>query len=188
MNLANIFTISRIIISPILCFYILNNKHENHYKFIPILFIIACLTDSFDGLFARRNKKVTSFGKIMDPIADKILAFSVMLCLLNQKLINTWIIIFLITREFFMSSTRILLAKKNIIYSANIFGKLKTLLQFSGIISLLLYSCEVFDPPGSHIFLAIGTYLLWISVIFSIISLMQCILNNKSCIIESIKE
>jgi len=179
MNFANLATFARIILSVFLCHMILINQIN---LIVILLFLIAFGSDWLDGFLARKIKKVTDFGKIFDPIADKILVFSVLICFLKINLISAWLVIILLTREFLMSSARILLSKYRIIYSANIYGKLKTVLQFFAVF-MLIFSLQKFDFYN-NIFYNLGIFLIWCSVLFSFVSLFLCFFENKKIFLK----
>lgn len=178
LNISNILTFSRILLSPVLCYFILSKNYNISF----FLFLVLSITDFLDGFFARRQKHETKLGKVLDPIADKILTFSVMSCFLAMGMMNVWAFIILLFRDFLISAFRITLSNKNKICGANKSGKIKTLFQVLFIsmtllpenvkkISLISFLCPVF---------------LWSSVLFSIISLMIHISNNENTIKEII--
>ena len=177
MNLSNFLTISRIFITPLICALILS---EN-YNFALYSFILASFTDFLDGFIARKNNKVTNSGKILDPISDKILTFSVLSCFVKMKLLNVWAFVILLSRDFIISSVRIILAKNNIVYEANKVGKLKTFFQFLFIFILLLSNGENIK------FIAFSEIFVWISVILSITSLVSCMIDNKSILLKELR-
>ena len=190
MNLANFFTVSRIILSPLVCFIFMYCKSFGWSIFNLVLLIFAFLTDWMDGFFARKNKNVTNFGKIFDPIADKILVYSLILCFLSMNLLSVWIVILLLCRDFIIYSVRILLAKKNKIYAADIYGKIKTSLQFVSILIILLSFCEFsnFSVQIKNELCRIGNGCMISSVLFAFLSLLNCVYKNKSEIFNSTKE
>lgn len=177
MNLANLITSLRIILSVFLCHMILENKIN---FFLIIIFLIAFGSDWLDGFLARKKNKITDFGKIFDPIADKILVFSILICFLKINLINVWLVIILLIREFLMSSARILLAKKDLVYSANIYGKIKTVLQFFSIFMIIISCIYKKMDFYYNIIYNSGIFLMWCSVLFSFISLFLCVYKNKN--------
>ena len=177
MNLSNFLTISRIIITPLICALILSDN----YIFALYSFIFASLTDFFDGFIARKSNKVTNSGKILDPISDKILAFSILSCFVKMKMLNIWAFIILLSRDFIISSLRIILAKNDIVYEANTLGKLKTVFQFLFIFILLLSNGNKMN------FIFFSEFFVWISVILSIISLISCIIDNKSILLKEFR-
>ena len=177
MNLSNCLTISRIIITPLICALILSGN----YIFALYSFIFASVTDFLDGFIARKVNKVTNSGKILDPISDKILTFSVLSCFVKMRILNIWAFIILLSRDFIISSIRIILAKNDVIYEANILGKLKTLFQFLFIFTLLL------SNGNKMSFIICSEIFIWISVVLSIISLTSCIIDNKSILFKEFR-
>ena len=190
MNLANFLTVSRIILSPLVCFIFMYCKSFGWSIFNLVLLIFAFLTDWMDGFFARKNQNVTNFGKIFDPIADKILVYSLILCFLSMNLLSVWIVILLLCRDFIIYSVRILLAKKNKIYAADIYGKIKTSLQFISILLILLSFCDFpnFSVQIKNELCKIGNGCMISSVWFAFLSLWNCVYKNKSEIFNLTKE
>lgn len=184
MNLSNLITSLRIILSVFLCHMILENKIN---FFLIIIFLIAFGSDWLDGFLARKKNKITDFGKIFDPIADKILVFSILICFLKINLINAWLVIILLTREFLMSSARVLLAKYKIIYPANIYGKIKTVMQFLAIFIIIIFYYTRIDFYN-NIFYNLGIFLMWCSAVFSFVSLFLCVYKNKNKFLKILGE
>lgn len=181
MNLPNKLTIFRIILIPVLLVFIL-------FDFIPldiqirryiatIIFIIASLTDALDGHIARKHNLITNFGKFMDPLADKLLVTSTMIALIVMKdsvvPLKAWIVILIIAREFFMTGFRTIAMEKNVVISAGNSGKLKTIFQMLMIIFLLL-------NINNKIFINLTYFLVIISVILTIYSLVEYVIKNKN--------
>ena len=141
MNLANKLTIFRIILVPIMVVIsIINFQGEFlgipiEYVFMNIIFIIASITDKLDGHIARSRNQITTFGKFLDPLADKILVLAAMLILVERNTIPAWIPIIVLTREFIVSGYRLVAVQKNgEVIAASIWGKLKTVTQMFGVI------------------------------------------------------
>ena len=183
-NLANYFTVLRIILTPVLCFLLLKKVSLILTIF---LFIFIFATDWIDGFLARKIK-ISNFGKVLDPVADKILVFSVLTCLIYSKILSIWAFILLLFRDLLMSSFRILLAKENIIYSANIFGKFKTISQFFSLLFLIVALYSNLDTYNYMISYKFGVSLIWISVLLSFISFFMCMIENKNKIKNLILE
>ena len=174
-NLANLMTFSRILLSPVICFLILNQNSNFESIICLVLFLIASLTDWADGFFARK-RRTSDLGKILDPIADKILVFSILLCFVSLNIFTVWPVIMLLFRDFLMSSIRILLSKKNVIYSANIWGKFKTVAQFLSIFGVMLN--QVLNDNFLKL-IECSRAFIWISVILSFESLTKCAIENR---------
>ena len=141
MNLANKLTVFRIILVPIIVIISIipiTGKFLNidiSFWIMNLIFIVASATDKLDGYIARSRNQITTFGKFMDPLADKILVVSAMLILVEKGLIPAWIPIIVIIREFIISGYRLLCVEKSgEVVAANIWGKLKTVTQMFAII------------------------------------------------------
>ncbi len=184
MNFANLITLARIILSLLLC-HILLEERNYHVGVVVGIFLIAFGSDWLDGFLARKNNKITDFGKIFDPIADKILVFSIFICLVKIGFVSAWAVIILLIREFLMSSARMLLAKYDLIYPANIYGKLKTISQFFSILFLILafYKIDFYN----NIFYNLGIFLMWSSIFISFISLFFCFYEHRNKFLKILK-
>ena len=173
MNLANKLTLLRIILIPffIVCFYIpsliVNTVAVNNYL-IPyanllglIIFLLAAITDFIDGYVARKYNMITDFGKFMDPLADKLLVTAALLVLLENGLISGWVVFVISAREFIVTGFRTIAASKGVVIAAGWLGKIKTVVQFMMISTLLLlnYPFEIFNWPVDRIFIALAVVL-----------------------------
>ena len=181
MNLPNMLTIFRILLVPIFVFFMLINPNDSFYLTMSlIIFILASLTDAIDGKIARKYNLVTNFGKFMDPLADKILVMSALLCLLNLKLIDVVIVIIILSREFLVTSIRLIASSNGKVIAANSLGKLKTIFQILAIISCLIFKI---CPYNDGLF---WTYqlLFILSTIITILSGIVYLWKNKSFICD----
>ena len=177
MNLPNKLTVLRIIMVPFFVFFMLTDVGGPANKWIAlILFCIASLTDLLDGKIARKYNLVTNFGKFMDPLADKLLVCSAMICLVEMKKLAAWIVIVIIAREFIISGFRLVASDNGIVIAASYWGKFKTVFQMEMIIVLIMDLGGVFD--------LIGNVLIWIALALTIISLMDYVLKNKQVLTE----
>lgn len=172
MNLPNKLTIARMALTPVFvaCFYI--PVSWNMYL-AGALFVIAYITDMLDGQIARRKNLVTDFGKLMDPIADKILSAAALIMLTYVGLISPIVTLVTISREFVISGFRLIYANKNIIIAAGPLGKLKTLTQFIGV-TLMLFLHPVFENWG----VPVDQILIWISVVLAVWSCADYIIKT----------
>ena len=141
MNLANKLTIFRIILVPVIVIIPFLNIESDlwgipiTYLIIDAIFIIAALTDKLDGYIARSRNQITTFGKFLDPIADKILVLAAMMLLVEFGKLPAWIPIIVVTREFVVSGYRLIaVEKKGKVIAANFWGKLKTVTQMIAIV------------------------------------------------------
>lgn len=141
MNLPNKLTLLRIILVPIFVVILLLDEAIPHsYLIAGLIFGIASYTDHLDGKIARKYNLITDFGKFMDPLADKIMVISALVCFIELSLIPSWCVILIIAREFMVTSIRLVAAPKGIVIAANIWGKLKTVTQIIAIVVIMLLS------------------------------------------------
>lgn len=170
MNLPNKLTVFRILCIPLfVVFMLVDTIPYNNYISVGI-FIVASLTDMLDGKIARKYNLVTNFGKFMDPLADKLLVSSALICLSGTK-IPSWVVIIIISRELFISGFRTLAADQGIVLAAGWWGKFKTAFQMIMIIVLILnIQNQIFD--------IIGWALIWISLALTIISMIDYVVKN----------
>jgi len=138
MNLPNKLTISRIVMAFVFMFFLFLKGILAKSLALGI-FAAASLTDYFDGLIARKRKEVSNFGKLMDPIADKILVLSAFLAFVEMKLIPAWMVVIIIARELVITGIRLLLAAKGRVTAAEAAGKQKTVSQIFAIFFILSF-------------------------------------------------
>ena len=172
MNLANKLTMLRILMIPVFIAVLVYSKDRDIvYRYIALgIFIIASATDALDGYVARRYNMITDFGKLMDPLADKILVSSALIILIELGNISSWIVSIVIAREFIISGIRLIATEKNIIIAASPLGKLKTVSQMLSVI-LMLLSIEAIS--------FITDISVWLMCILSVVSLLDYIIKNK---------
>ena len=173
MNLPNKLTTFRVILIPFFVFFLLAPYFEGYGNYIAlVIFIVASLTDFLDGKIARKYNLVTNFGKFMDPLADKLLVCSALICLIALDRIPAWIVIVIISREFIISGFRLIAAENGIVIAANYWGKFKTVSQMIMIILLLIDLGGVFD--------ILEQIFIWLSLALTVISLITYIWQNRS--------
>ena len=172
MNLPNKLTILRVILIPFFVAFLMDAFHIPGTKWIALaIFIIASLTDMLDGKIARKYNLVTNFGKFMDPLADKLLVCSALIAFVDMDMVPTWIVMIIIAREFIISGFRLVASDNGIVIAAGIWGKLKTVCQMIMITVLIADFGGIFDM--------IGTVLIWLSLILTIISLVDYLYTNR---------
>mgnify|MGYP000330998787 CR=1 FL=1 len=172
MNLPNKLTMARVIMIPFFVIFMLTGWGGEASKWISLaIFIVASLTDMLDGKIARKYNLVTNFGKFMDPLADKLLVCSAMICLVEMGRIPAWIVIVIISREFIISGFRLVASDNGIVIAANYWGKFKTVSQMAMIIVLIADFGGVFDM--------VGTVLIWIATALTVISLVDYVWANR---------
>lgn len=194
MNLPNKLTVGRIILVPFFVAALLANFPLNN-AVAMIIFIMASLTDMFDGKIARKNGLVTDFGKFADPLADKILVLAALLCFVQLGICDCVAVIIVLFREFSVTSIRLIAASKGKVVAANMWGKAKTVSQMIAIIAVIamqivlelpevglnFINMATFEP----IFFVVGEILIWISVVFTIISGVVYIIQNRQFISQT---
>ncbi len=163
MNLANKITLLRIFLVPIFMFFLLTNFSFGGYAayIAAIIFIVAAATDGLDGYIARKRKQVTNFGKIIDPLADKLLVTAALISLVELNKLSSWIVMIIISRDFIVTSLRIVAISEGINIAASIWGKVKTISQIIAIASLLLnnYPFVIIGFPFDKIAILIAVIL-----------------------------
>ncbi len=178
MNLPNKLTVFRVILIPFFVFFLLNSAFEGYGKYIAVvIFIVASLTDFADGKIARKYNLVTNFGKFMDPLADKLLVCSAMICLIETEKLAAWIVIVIISREFIISGFRLVASDNGVVIAANYWGKFKTTFQILMIIVLMLD----FD---NYYFDLLGQILTYIALTLTVVSLIDYVIKNKTVLKE----
>lgn len=181
MNTPNKLTLIRMVLVPFFMLFMMLDG--NVFSIIGIaIFIIASVTDWIDGYLARKNNQITSFGKFMDPLADKMLTTAAFLILMYKDIISPWVIMIILTREFMVTGIRLAAVTEGKVIAASMWGKVKTVSQMIAIIvSLLLISVSVPNLGENTIFMIINV-LVWISTIFTVISGADYIIKNKEFI------
>lgn len=186
MNLPNKLTVFRIILVPVIVFFVLFEGLKNHYLYALLIFLIASYTDRLDGYIARKNGIITNFGKIMDPLADKILVASVFICFSSVGLVPAWVTVLIVCREFIVTSIRFLILEdSSLVVSANIWGKCKTFSQMLSLVLILSVQSYIslFGYSSNLYFIiVIQNLLIWISAILSLISGVIYIAKNHKYI------
>lgn len=190
MNLPNKLTLLRIILVPFFIIAMLVN-FPFHYLVAGCIFGIASVTDTLDGKIARSRNLVTDFGKFADPLADKILVLTALVCFLQVGLLGSFgaiPVIIVLFREFAVSGIRLVAASSGKVVAANIWGKIKTVSQMVGISVIfamqvvleILGAMKVFTGFVSEVFYYIGNGLIWLSTVFTLISGIIYLKDNIS--------
>ncbi len=172
MNLPNKLTVLRVCLVPVFVVLMLWDGLGDWSGYAAAaVFIIASITDWLDGYIARRDHLVTDFGKFMDPIADKLLVCSALICLVESGALAAWIVIVIIGREFIISGFRLVASDKGVVIAASYWGKFKTVSQMLMVILLILDLGGVFD--------VIADVLTAAAVILTVISLVDYMVKNR---------
>lgn len=173
MNLPNKLTLIRVLLIPFFIIFMLVDIFGGADKYIALaIFAIASITDMLDGKIARKYNLVTNFGKFMDPMADKLLVCSAMICLIDDRL-QSWIVIVIISRELIISGFRTVAADSGVVIAASWWGKWKTTSQMIMIILLILDLNYAWYGVVEYIF-------IYLALILTLISLIDYIVKNKS--------
>ena len=177
MNLPNKLTILRVIMIPFFVLALLYNGGENQtLRYVAAaIFIIVSLTDMLDGKIARKYNLVTNFGKFMDPLADKLLVCSALICLVELKELPAWMVIVIISREFIISGFRLVASDNGVVIAASYWGKFKTTFQMIAVVLLIV---------GIPALSMVTTAVVWIALILTVISLVDYIAKNVNVLKE----
>ena len=177
MNLPNKLTILRVIMIPFFVLTLLYDGGENQpLRYVAAaIFIIASLTDMLDGKIARKYNLVTNFGKFMDPLADKLLVCSALICLVELKELPAWMVIVIISREFIISGFRLVASDNGVVIAASYWGKFKTTFQMIAVVLLIL---------GIPSLSMVTTAVVWIALVLTVISLVDYITKNVNVLKE----
>lgn len=171
MNLPNQLTLLRIILIPVFIVVLM----LGYYYEAAAIFVIASATDALDGHIARKYNLVTNFGKLMDPLADKLLVVSALVCLVELGDVPGWIVIVILAREFTITALRSVAASEGIVIAAGNSGKLKTIFQMVAITALLLKNW-----PFELIGIPFATIMLWAALVMTIYSGIEYMIKNKA--------
>ena len=174
MNLPNKLTVLRVIMVPFFVAFMLYPLMGDASKYVAlVLFCIASFTDFLDGYLARKNNLVTNFGKFMDPLADKLLVCSALICLIPSGKLATWIVLVIIAREFIISGFRLIPSDNGVVIAASYWGKFKTVSQMVMSVLLILH---IKHP----VLLAAEQIFIYVSLILTVVSLVDYIAKNKN--------
>jgi len=136
----NFLTMVRLFLVPVFIYFVFIYKEDSSILWATAIFVLASITDYFDGMLARKFNVVSNFGKIMDPLADKLLVISALFALsVKLDIISSWLVYLISIREILVSAFREYFAYKNIYISANLWGKIKTFMQMIGLVIILVY-------------------------------------------------
>lgn len=181
LNLPNKLTLFRIILIPFYIFFATTSSVQNTYFFAFIIFLLASFTDFLDGYIARNNNIITDFGKLMDPLADKMLVISALIIFASQGVVSSIAVIIIILRDFIVNSIRLLAASEGKVIAADIYGKIKTVVQMVAIVMILIYQM-LEDKVGILILNNVkicADVLVWLAVILTVISAINYLAKNK---------
>ena len=174
MNLPNKLTLFRIFLIPVFILVMLFNI-PSKYLIACVIFIVASITDAMDGHIARKHNLITDFGKFMDPLADKLLVCSALICMIELRELPAWMVIIIISREFIISGFRLVASDNGVVIAASYWGKFKTTFQMIGVV-LLIFNIPVLST--------LTTIIVWIALALTVISLVDYIVKNAGVLTE----
>ena len=178
MNIANKLTVIRVILIPFFVFFMLTD-YVSHSRWIAFaIFCTATVTDKLDGTIARKYNMITNFGKFMDPIADKLLVCSALICLCSLGELPAWVIITIIAREFVISGVRLVASDGGVTIAASWWGKSKTIAQMTMIIIMLM---------NVEALAVVESIVMYISLGLTVISMIDYIIKNKNILSNGTK-
>ncbi|MDO4534763.1 MAG: CDP-diacylglycerol--glycerol-3-phosphate 3-phosphatidyltransferase [Clostridium perfringens] len=188
MNLANKLTLLRIILVPVFLIFFLVQGIDYGTIIATIIFIVASITDQLDGHIARSRNQITTFGKFMDPLADKLLVTAVFVCLVQIDMIPAWAVIIILSREFAVSGLRSIAASNGLVIAASWWGKIKTVTQMVAII-LFLLTVNIMSLTNTSLTINYLPFFTWaanivfyIAVIITVISGVDYFVKNRKVI------
>lgn len=172
MNLPNKLTLLRVILVPFFIFFLLTDIVPLSSVWALVVFAAASVTDALDGHIARSRGLVTNFGKFLDPLADKVLVISALVCFIDMELCPSVPVIIIIAREFMVSGLRLVTAGEGVVVAADIWGKLKTAFTMTAIVIILFFSVIFGKSPANYEswVVILEQALIWISTALTIIS------------------
>ncbi len=174
MNIANKLTVFRVILVPFFVIFMITDFTAYNRWIAFAIFVIATITDKLDGTIAHKYNMVTNFGKFMDPIADKLLVCSALVCLTASGEVPSWVTILIIGREFAISGIRLIAADNDVAIAATWWGKSKTIAQMAMIIIILM------KVPAFYI---LGQIVMYVSVVLTVVSLVDYIVKNRNVLV-----
>ena len=171
MNLPNKLTVARMIAVPFFIAFFMMGM----YPVALVIFVLASITDALDGKIARARNLVTNFGKIMDPLADKILVYSALCLFIEAGNIKGWMLIIILAREFVVAGMRTVAASEGRVLAAGMSGKIKTVLQMVAVILMLLGHCL----PDMPVISQIGYWVFLASLVMTVYSGGEYVIQNR---------
>jgi len=179
LNLPNLLSLSRVFLAPLVMVFLTLRVQFGSLFGLPfgdllagVVFILAAATDTVDGYIARKHGMVTNFGKLVDPLADKILVTAALVSLVQLQRLPAWIVVVIVSREFFVTGLRMVAVSEGVVIAASSWGKAKTVIQ---IVAILLV---IFDLPG-------GLFAMWAAMIVTVASGMDYFLKGRNLFIEN---
>jgi len=178
LNLPNMLSLSRVFLAPLVMVFLTLRAQFGSFLGLPfgdllagVVFIIAAATDTVDGYVARKHGMVTNFGKLVDPLADKILVTAALVSLVQLQRLPAWIVVVIVSREFFVTGLRMVAISEGEVIPASSLGKVKTVVQITAILLV------IFDLPG-------GLAAMWVAMLVTVASGTDYFLKSKNLFVE----
>lgn len=186
LNLPNKLTLIRMFLAPIYLALMLI-EFPCHYIVALAVFAIASLTDMLDGKIARKNNLITVFGKLLDPLADKMLTTAALLAFMREGWCSIWIVMIVLTREFAVAGVRLIATAQGIVIPANYWGKAKTVSQMVFTIVIMLLAeldatFDIFANAGWFTLAKVSNIMLWITAVLTVVSGITYFVDSKKLI------
>lgn len=179
MNLPNKLTMLRVFLIPVYLVFQLIDFWPGYTKWLALaIFLIASFTDMLDGKIARKYNLITNFGKFMDPLADKLLVCSALICFTYLELLSPWVVIIIIAREFIISGFRLIASDNGVVIAASYWGKFKT-------VSQMILVCLLIADIQNQVMQIITMIFVWIATILTVVSLVDYVVKNKDVLKET---
>jgi len=179
MNLANKVTIMRVIMIPVFIFIFISKCFGELTDIISLsIFVFISITDFIDGYIARKYNMVTNFGKFVDPLADKLLVASALICLLEYGRISGLVVVIIIAREFIISGFRLIAVDNGVVLAASNIAKYKTTFH-------ILMICVLILNLENEVYIFLSNILIGVSLLLTIISLVDYIYKNREILIDT---
>ncbi|MBQ9030315.1 MAG: CDP-diacylglycerol--glycerol-3-phosphate 3-phosphatidyltransferase [Parasporobacterium sp.] len=182
MNIANRLTLLRIVLIPVYIIFLLLEISHFHFLIAAVVFIVASLTDMLDGRLARKYNLVSDFGKFADPLADKLLVLSAMICFVQLGMMPAWICIVITAREIAINGLRLISADKGKVIAASKLGKFKTVTQMAFIIlSTINFSHYLgANAPGfCQVIEVIRVIIMYLALVMTVVSFIDYVYKNR---------
>ena len=186
LNLPNKLTLIRMFLAPIYLALMLI-EFPYHYIVALAVFAVASLTDMLDGKIARENNLITVFGKLLDPLADKMLTTAALLAFMREGWCSIWIVMIVLTREFAVAGVRLIATAQGIVIPANYWGKAKTVSQMVFTIVIMLLAeldatFDIFANAGWFTLARVSNIMLWITAVLTVVSGITYFVDSKKLI------
>lgn len=185
MNTPNKLTLLRVVLVPVFMAFLMINRLPYNYIFALLVFAVASFTDMLDGYLARKNDQITTFGQFLDPLADKVLVISAMICFIELGFASAIAVVIIVAREFMVTSLRLVaVSSEGKVIPAGILGKIKTIISMVSVISILLLCAvdQIVALPSWLNLPFVGNTLMWITAAITVVSGAGYMFANKESI------